>query len=97
MPQLELWAAWTVLQAGYPEEAEPIVSSLAQKLAAGTAPRELSAAIHLLSGEVLQSRRTPENLRKAALEFEKSLAAGPESSATRSRAARADRRAARRV
>ncbi len=80
--QLELWAAWTVLQAGYPEEAEPIVSSLAQKLKSGAVPRELSAAIHLLSGEVLQSRRTPENLRKAASEFEKSLAAGPESSAT---------------
>ncbi len=80
--QLELWAAWTVLQAGYPEEAEPIISSLAQKLSSGAVPRELSAAIHLLSGEVLQSRRTPENLRKAASEFEKSLAASPESSAT---------------
>ena len=24
-PQYQLWAAWTILQAGYPEEAEPIV------------------------------------------------------------------------
>ena len=80
--QYQLWAAWTVLQAGYPEEAEPIVSSLFQQVAAGNAPRELSAALYLLRGEVFQARRTPENLKKAASDFEKALAAGPESSAT---------------
>ena len=26
--QYQLWAAWTILQAGYPEEAEPIVAAL---------------------------------------------------------------------
>jgi cellulose synthase operon protein C len=80
--QLELWAAWTVLQAGYPEEAEPIINLLAQQVADGTAPRELSAALHLLRGEILQSRRSPEDLKKAAAEFEESIALGPESSAT---------------
>ncbi len=82
-PQLELWAAWTVLQAGYPEEAEPIISSLAQKLAGGTAPRELSAALHLLqrrgASRAGGRRRTS---GRRPLEFEKSIAAGPESSAT---------------
>ncbi len=34
-PQYQFWAAWTILQAGYPEEAEPIVESLFQKLADG--------------------------------------------------------------
>jgi cellulose synthase operon protein C len=80
--QYQLWAAWTVLQAGYPEEAEPIISSLFQQVAAGNAPRELSAALYLLRGEVFQARRSPENLKKAASDFEKALAAGPESSAT---------------
>ncbi len=78
----QLWAAWTVLQAGYPEEVEPIVSSLFQQVAAGTAPRELTGALHLLSGEVFQAKRTPNDLRKAGAEFEKAMAASPESSAT---------------
>jgi tetratricopeptide (TPR) repeat protein len=80
--QYQLWAAWTVLQAGYPEEAEPIIGSLFQQVAAGNAPRELSAALYLLRGEIFQAHRSPENLKKAASDFEKALAAGPESSAT---------------
>ena len=80
--QYQLWAAWTVLQAGYPEEAEPIIGSLFQQVAAGNAPRELSAALYLLRGEVFQARRSPEDLKKAASDFEKALAAGPESGAT---------------
>ena len=54
-PQYQLWAAWTVLQAGYPEEAEPIVSSLFQQVAAGTAPRELT-----LGALSLERRDIPE-------------------------------------
>ncbi len=81
-PQYQLWAAWIVLQAGYPEEAEPIVTSLFQQVAAGSAPRELSSALYLLRGEISQAQRTPENLKKAAEDFEKSLAAGPDSAGT---------------
>ena len=36
--QYQLWAAWTILQAGYPEEAEPIVTALLRQVAAGDAP-----------------------------------------------------------
>ena len=39
--QYQFWAAWTILQAGYPEEAEPIVDSLFRQLAEGTIPAEL--------------------------------------------------------
>lgn len=39
--QYQLVAAGTILQAGYPEEAEPIVTRLMQELSAGTAPRSL--------------------------------------------------------
>ena len=42
--QYQLWAAWTILQAGYPEEADPIVSALLRQVANGDAPRELAAA-----------------------------------------------------
>ena len=40
-PQYQLWAAWTILQAGYPEEAEPIVQSLLHQVDQGNAaPRD---------------------------------------------------------
>ncbi len=55
-PQYQLWAAWAILQAGYPEEAEPIVAALLRQVAAGNAPRELEAGLYLLSGEIHQSR-----------------------------------------
>ena len=54
--QYQLWAAWTVLQAGYPEEAEPIIASLFQQVAAGNAPRGLTAA-HSISCAARFSRR----------------------------------------
>jgi predicted Zn-dependent protease len=80
--QYQLWAAWTVLQAGYPEEAEPIIKSLLQQETSGGIPRELTGAIHLLSGELHQARRAPGDLEKAVAEFDKALAAGQETSAT---------------
>jgi tetratricopeptide (TPR) repeat protein len=72
-PQYQLWAAWTILQAGYPEEAEPIVESLLAQVASGAAARELEGALHLLSGELHQAKRTPEDLRKAVTEFDRAL------------------------
>ena len=80
--QYQLWAAWTILQAGYPEEAEPIINTLMQQAGSGTLPRELTAAVYVLSGELYQARRTPADLNKAVVEFDKALAASPETSAT---------------
>ena len=37
-PQYQIWAAWSILQAGYPEEAEPIVESLFRQVDQGTLP-----------------------------------------------------------
>jgi cellulose synthase operon protein C len=73
-PQYQLWAAWTILQAGYPEEAEPIVTALFQEVAQGNASRDLEAALHLLNGELHQAKRTPEDLKMAVAEFDKALA-----------------------
>ena len=75
-PQYQLWAAWTILQAGYPEEAEPIVQALLRQVDQGTLPRELEGTLHLLRGELYQARRSPEDLKKAVEEFDKALAAG---------------------
>ena len=80
-PQYQLWAAWAILQAGYPEEAEPIVAALLRQVAAGNAPRELEAGLYLLSGEIHQAKRSPDELNKAVADFEKALATGQETSA----------------
>jgi cellulose synthase operon protein C len=80
-PQYQLWAAWAILQAGYPEEAEPIVVALLRQVASGNAPREMEAGLYLLSGEIHQSRRTPDDLNKAVGYFEKALATGRDPSA----------------
>lgn len=70
-PQYQFWAAWTILKAGYPEEAAPILDSLYRQLAAGTVPEGMKSALHQLSGELYQARRGPGDLERAAEEFKK--------------------------
>jgi predicted Zn-dependent protease len=70
-PQYQFWAAWTILQAGYPEEAEPILDSLFRQLADGTIPPELKGTLHQISGELYQARRGTGDLQRAAQEFQK--------------------------
>ncbi len=71
-PQYQVWAAWSVVQAGYPEEAEPIVNHLLAEYSQGRVPPELEGTLHLLEGEIHQARRTPADLRKALSEYEHS-------------------------
>lgn len=78
-PQYEFWAAWTILQAGYPEEAAPIIDSLSKQLAQGTIPGEMKVVLHQLSGELFQARRGPGDLERAAQEFEKVAKLGDKS------------------
>jgi len=75
-PQYQFWAAWTILKAGYPEEAAPILEALFAQVAKGTVPPEMKAALHQLSGELLQARRGPGDLERAAEEFKKVAALG---------------------
>ncbi len=70
-PQYRFWAAWTILQAGYPEEAEPILESLFRQLAEGTIPPELKGTLHQMSGELYQARHGSGDLERAAQEFQK--------------------------
>jgi predicted Zn-dependent protease len=75
-PQYQVWAAWTIVQAGYPEEAAPILDSLFRQLAQGTIAAELKGTLHQICGEVYQARRGPGDLERAADEFAKSAALG---------------------
>ncbi len=74
-PQFQIWAAWSIVQAGYAEEAEPIVNNLMNLVAQGQAPRDFEATLHLLNGQIHQARQaTPDDLKKALSEYEKSYA-----------------------
>jgi tetratricopeptide (TPR) repeat protein len=80
--QYQLWAAWTILQAGYPEEAEPIVAGLIAQVSQGKVPRELESALHMLKGALYQARREPGDLEKARQEYDKVVAGGHEPNPT---------------
>jgi predicted Zn-dependent protease len=75
-PRYQLWAAWSVLQAGYPEEAQPTVDRLMAQVDRGEIGPDLRPTLHMLKAEIHQARRTPEGLRGARAEFQKALDAG---------------------
>jgi predicted Zn-dependent protease len=75
-PRYQIWAAWSMVQAGYPEDAQPIVDDLLAQMDRGDAPKELAGTLHLLSGEIHQARRSPAELKAAVAEYEKALAGG---------------------
>jgi tetratricopeptide (TPR) repeat protein len=70
-PQFQLWAAWSIVHAGYPEDAEPIVSRMLADVSAGRISRDYEGTLHLLSGEIHQGKRSPEDLKLAQAEFER--------------------------
>ncbi|WP_165219292.1 tetratricopeptide repeat protein [Aquisphaera insulae] len=75
-PQYQFWAAWTILQAGYPEEASPIVDALFRALAQGAIPADTEPTLHQMRGELYQARRAAGDLERAAQEFEKASGKG---------------------
>jgi len=75
-PQYQIWAAWAVLQGGYPEEAEPIVTALLRQVEEGTQPASLTGTLQLLRGEILQAKNTPDDLKKASEAFEQAMRNG---------------------
>ena len=80
-PQYQVWAAWSMVQAGYPEEAEPIVNQLLTEVELGRQPRALAGTLHLLNAEIHQARRTPKDLSLALTEYLKSVDAGQQPTA----------------
>ena len=59
--QYQLWAAWTILQAGYPEEAEPIVQSACSSRSTWVSCRATSRGPSTCCGA--RSTRPPESRR----------------------------------
>ena len=75
-PQYQVWAAWSVVQAGYPEDAEPMVARMLQEVRSGRLPKSLEGTLHLLSGEIHQARKSPADLRKAIDEYGRAFGQG---------------------
>jgi predicted Zn-dependent protease len=92
-PRYQVWAAWSILQAGYPEEAEPILAKLQEAVDRGDLPKELDSTLHLLRGEAFQAHNTKDSLKQARDEYLKSVGTGqPLSSALQIRLAQIDLR-----
>lgn len=79
--QYQIWAAWSMVQAGYPEEAQPIVTNLLTEIAAGRQSTEIEGTLHLLNAEIHQARRNPKDLKVALSEYERSVATGQRANA----------------
>ncbi len=75
-PQYQIWTAWSVVQAGYPEDAEPIVARMLQAVQEGRLPRSYEGTLHLLKGEIFQARKSPADLKKAVEEYTRAFANG---------------------
>ena len=74
--QYQIWAAWSMVQGGYPEDAAPIVAGLLAEVESGKRPKELAGTLHLLSAEIHQAARSPEELKKAISEYNRSFQLG---------------------
>ena len=87
----QIWAAWSMLQAGYPEEAQPLIDGMLKHVAAGKLPAELAGSLHLLNGQVHQARQGADHLTIAKAEYNAAIKAGqPESPALKLRMAQLD-------
>lgn len=75
-PRYQVWAAWSLIQAGYPEDAAPIVAPLADEAGEGQPNSGLASMLHLLKGEIYQARRTPEDLNRARDEYKLAVPSG---------------------
>lgn len=78
----QLWAAWSLIQAGYPEEAEPIANALLAAIEAKRVDPSMRGAVLMLQAEIAQARRTPENYERALAKYDEAIAAGVEESAS---------------
>ena len=76
----QVWAAWSQILAGYPEDALPIVNNLLNQTGKDPAVRIFLPTLYLMMGEIHQARNTPESLRKAYEYYATALKLNPDSS-----------------
>jgi cellulose synthase operon protein C len=74
--QYQIWTAWSVVQAGYPEDAEPIVARMIEDVRLGRLPKAMEGTLHLLNGEIHQARKSPTDLKKAVAEYRQAFGEG---------------------
>lgn len=89
-PRYQVWSAWAMIQAGYPEDAEPIVKRLLDAIQRGEADHSLESTLRLLTAEIHQARRTPADLAKARTAFQQALSDTPGSPVLELRLAQLD-------
>jgi predicted Zn-dependent protease len=75
-PRYQIWAAWSMLQAGYPEEAQPVIDGMLAVVADGRLPADLAGSLHLLKAQIHQAQRGPNDLALAKAEYEAAIKAG---------------------
>ena len=75
-PRYQIWAAWSVLQAGYPETAEPIANRLLADAQQGRVGADLIPTLHMLLAEIYQARPSTESRLQARREYQAALQAG---------------------
>ncbi|GIW87298.1 MAG: hypothetical protein KatS3mg108_1622 [Isosphaeraceae bacterium] len=72
-PRYQFWAALSILQAGYPEDALPIVSRLRTLAEAGAVDPDLVPMVHFVEGDCLAALNRGDEARAA---YERARAAG---------------------
>ncbi|RUL88404.1 tetratricopeptide repeat protein [Tautonia sociabilis] len=77
-PRYQVWAAWSLLEADYPEEADRIVSRLSRAVEQDPSLASLSGTIRLLQGEIARSRRSPKDLELARAAYTSAIVDGGE-------------------
>ncbi len=77
-PRYIIWAAWSLLNAGYPEEAAPITKALRAAVNRGDLDSSLDRTLSLLEAEVAQRGRAPENLEVARATYQNAISDGEE-------------------
>ncbi|WP_152050594.1 tetratricopeptide repeat protein [Tautonia marina] len=74
----QIWAAWSLLEAGYPEESERIVNRVVELADRDPSISSLSGTIQLLQGEIARSRKSPKDLEVARAAYAGSIVDGDE-------------------
>ncbi len=75
-PRYQIWAAWSMAEAGYPEDAEPIVKALNDQYARGQLSKDLEGTLGLLAGEVAQALGGAGNLARAEEMYRQAASSG---------------------
>lgn len=75
-PRYQIWAAWSLLEAEYPEEAERIVNRLVSSSERDPSMAALSGTIRLLQGEIARGRRSTRDLEVARTAYSSAVADG---------------------